>query len=45
MLRAKPIVQEKQNAVPYEFKGGKITFKNLGFKHYIVEDVNKDASE
>ena len=45
MLRAKPIVREAEDAVPYEFKGGKIKFENLGFKHYVVEDVNKDAKE
>ena len=45
MLRAKPIVNEDPEAEDYEFKGGKIKFENLGFKHYVVEDINKDAKE
>ena len=45
MLRAQPIVKESADATPYDFKGGKITFDNISFKHYIVEDLNKDAKE
>lgn len=48
MLKQKPVVQEKEDAKEFEYKEGKITFENLGFKHYIPVtngDSDKPAFE
>ena len=43
MLNAKPIVKEKPNAKTFEYTEGKVTFDNVSFKHYVVEDLDKDV--
>eukprot|EP00355_Strombidium_rassoulzadegani_P003838 CAMPEP_0168625766 /NCGR_PEP_ID=MMETSP0449_2-20121227/10221_1 /TAXON_ID=1082188 /ORGANISM="Strombidium rassoulzadegani, Strain ras09" /LENGTH=387 /DNA_ID=CAMNT_0008667611 /DNA_START=14 /DNA_END=1177 /DNA_ORIENTATION=+ len=38
MLKQQPVVREKPDARPFQFKKGEIVFENLGFKHYIYND-------
>lgn len=35
MLKQRPVVKESPDSNEFEFKEGRITFENLGFKHYI----------
>lgn len=38
MLKQKPIVKEKENAVDYKYESGRITFEDLKFSHFIFDD-------
>ena len=38
MLKSKPFVKEKEDAVDFKYKEGKIKIENLGFKHYVFDD-------
>ena len=40
MLKQQPVVQEKEDAVDFEFKEGQITFENLGYRHYRIDGGN-----
>jgi len=42
MLKAIPIVQEKENAVDFQYKEGLIEFKNIGYTHYIMDQNTKE---
>ena len=52
MLKSKPFVKEKEDAVDFKYKEGKIKIENLGFKHYVFDDdkpsnpsANKEKKE
>lgn len=38
MLKQEPFITEKEDAGQLEYKSGKIEFRNLGFKHYIMRE-------
>jgi len=38
MLKSKPFVKEKDGAVDFNYKEGKIKIENLGYKHYVFDD-------
>ncbi len=40
MLKQRPQIIEKENAVDFEFKEGTIELKNIGFKHFIIQNDN-----
>ena len=42
MLKAVPIVQEKDNAVDFQYKEGLLEFKNISYTHYIWDQNTKD---
>jgi ABC-type transport system involved in Fe-S cluster assembly fused permease/ATPase subunit len=42
MLRQQPHITEKPDAKPFEYQAGKIEFRDLGFRHYIVKDHKKE---
>jgi ABC-type transport system involved in Fe-S cluster assembly fused permease/ATPase subunit len=44
MLKQQPVVNEKDDAKQFEFKAGGIEFENLGFKHYVMNEEEKDIN-
>mmetsp|Transcript_14140 Transcript_14140/g.24009 ORF Transcript_14140/g.24009 Transcript_14140/m.24009 type:complete len:222 (-) Transcript_14140:617-1282(-) len=38
MLKSEPIVREKDDAQPFEYKEGRLKFNNLTFKHYFATE-------
>lgn len=43
MLKQTPIVKEKENAVDFEYKEGKIEIKDIAFKHYSFSRDGKNG--
>ena len=47
MLKSDPLIQQKEDAVDFKLKEGKIDFKNLSYAHYVAEEktVNSISDE
>ena len=43
MLNTDPVVKEKLDAKEFVFKNGHIKFENLTFKHYYLDETEKDT--
>lgn len=37
ILNTDPVIQENENAKNFEYKAGKINFRNISFKHYAAD--------
>ena len=42
LLKQKPLITEKPDAVDYQFMGGEIELKNIAFKHILYQLQEKE---
>ena len=45
MLKQQPAVQEKEDAVDFQYRAGGIQFQNLGYTHYILDSSKPEVGE